>query len=58
MSSSSCYVDDVHNWDDRKDDLAGALEYAEKAPGRGLGHVEPRCGSGRSARRSADPSSS
>lgn len=33
MSSSSCDADDVHNWDDRKDDLAGALEYAEKARG-------------------------
>ena len=30
MSSSSCEAD-VHNWDDRKDDLSGALDHAEKA---------------------------
>ena len=29
MTSSSCEAD-VHNWDDRKDDLSGALEHAEK----------------------------
>eukprot|EP00438_Fugacium_kawagutii_P014496 Skav214909 [mRNA] locus=scaffold3783:64025:67659:- [translate_table: standard] len=30
MTSSSCEADEVHNWDDRKDDLSGALEHAEK----------------------------
>ena len=30
MTSSSCEAD-VHNWDDRKDDLSGALDHAEKA---------------------------
>ena len=29
MTSSSCDAD-VHNWDDRKDDLCGAIEHAEK----------------------------
>lgn len=29
MTSSSCDAD-VHNWDDRKDDLCGAVEHAEK----------------------------
>lgn len=29
MTSSSCEAD-VHNWDDRKDDLSGALDHAEK----------------------------